>query len=294
MARPRLERLRFLHGALNPDRPTRIVDIGANPISPAPYNFLLNKGLAHVYGFEPQPEAYAKLLNDPHPNRTVLPYAVGDGTRATLHVCEASGFTSLLEPNPEFHGYTGKYAAGMRVVDRFKVDTKRLDDIEDLDEFDLLKIDIQGGEAAVFEHGSRKISQALMVYTEIAAIPLYKNQPLLDQQMSLLRGHGYHLLKFMFFKQVHLRRKAVMGLAKRISPSQLIDGDAVFIRNLLSLNTLTSEQLKHLAILAESVIQSHDLSLVAVEELVTRRDVPDDTLEGYRDVIRRTMPLTED
>lgn len=47
----------LLLAELAPERPTTIVDVGANPINEAPYSGLLQAGGCHVIGFEPQAEA---------------------------------------------------------------------------------------------------------------------------------------------------------------------------------------------------------------------------------------------
>ncbi len=90
--------------------PIDVVDIGANPIDgEAPYKPLLDAGLAHVYGFEPNPDALARLNSIKGPNETYVPNAVYDGNEQELKVCKAQGMTSLLEPNAEllsyFHGF---------------------------------------------------------------------------------------------------------------------------------------------------------------------------------------------
>ena len=86
------------------------------------------------------------------------------------------------------------------MVERVSLPTKRLDDIEDLPQFDLLKIDVQGGECLVFRNGPEKLSRALAVITEVAALPIYRDQPLLHDQLAALAVHGFHLHKFLFFK----------------------------------------------------------------------------------------------
>ena len=68
-----------------------VVDIGANPIDDeAPYLKLLKAGHANVVGFEPNPEALAKLEADKGKNETYLPYAVADGKTHEFKVCRAS------------------------------------------------------------------------------------------------------------------------------------------------------------------------------------------------------------
>lgn len=265
---------------LQPERLTRIVDIGASPINPAPYDMLLGEGFAEVIGFEPQPEPYQDLMRDPVPHRTVLPYAVGDGEDAVLNVCKASGFTSLLTPNPNFLDYAGRWRRMMRVVENIPVATHRLDDITEIADFDLLKIDIQGGEQAVFENGLKKLAEAIVVYTEVAFVPMYDGQPLLDKQMGTLRALGFDLHKFVSFSHLMLHTELSSRLRPRGHRNQPVDGDAVFIRNLLALDQLPRERLKHLAILSDAVFHSHDLTLKILEMLkrpVGMSDVAIDT-----------------
>ena len=266
---------------LQPERLTRIVDVGASPINPAPYDMLLGEGLAEVIGFEPQPEPYQDLMRNPVRHRTVLPYAVGDGKDAVLHVCRASGFTSLLSPNPDFLDYAGRWRWMMRVVEHIPVKTHRLDDIAEVAEFDMLKIDIQGGEQAVFDNGLRKLAEAIVVYTEVAFVPMYDGQPLLDTQMRTLRALGFDLHKFMSFSHLMLQTGLSAHLRPRNHRNQPVDGDVVFIRNLLALEQLPVERLKHLAILSDAIFHSHDLTLKLLELLKGPVGYSDDAIGKF-------------
>jgi hypothetical protein len=87
---------------LRPERPTAVVDVGANPIDgDPPYKTMLAAGLCEVTGFEPQDAALKRLEQKKGPRERYLPYALGDGTQRTLHVCELEGMTSLLVPDPD-------------------------------------------------------------------------------------------------------------------------------------------------------------------------------------------------
>ena len=197
-----IKRTHFLRNLLKPERLTRIVDIGASPINPAPYDMLLDEGLVKVYGFEPQPSAFEALKKNPLKNRTILPHAIGDGKEGILHVCNASGFTSLLEPNDDFIKYAGRWRHKVKVVEKITMQTKRLDDIDEIGAFDLLKIDIQGGEFAVCQNGRKKLENCLAVYSEVAFVPLYKGQHLIDSQMKSLGSLGFDLHKIITIKKI--------------------------------------------------------------------------------------------
>lgn len=262
-------------------RLTRIVDVGASPIITPPYKPLLDMGGCEVWGFEPQADAYTDLMRDAGEHEHYVPDAVGDGSMGHLKVCHGSGYTSLLEPSRKAMGYLGYLRRAMKVVETVELQTKRLDDVDDIPEFDLLKIDIQGGETDVFLNGMGKLKSAVAVITEVAAIPLYEDQPLLDEQMRILRDVGYHLHKFQTFKKVKLRTKHTGDLKGQIVRNQLLDGDAIFIRDLLDMKDKPDEELKHLAVLADAVMESYDLALKALDILEARGSLNAGAFDRY-------------
>jgi FkbM family methyltransferase len=142
----------------------KVVDIGANPIDGSPpYATLLKAGRANIVGFEPNPQALAKLNQMKGPYETYLPHAVGDGAQHTLHICQAPGMTSLLRPNPAvlslFHGFP----EWGRVLTTEEVETVRLDDIPAAEGAQLIKIDIQGAELMVLQNALNRLREALVV-----------------------------------------------------------------------------------------------------------------------------------
>jgi len=275
----------FLLETLKPDRLTRVVDIGANPLDTPPYRALFDFGGCEIWGFEPQAAAFDTLYAAAGPNEHYLNAAVGTGEVSTLHICKDSGFTSLLEPNVATFAAIGHFLRGVSVIERVEIETKRLDDLDDLPEFDLLKIDIQGGETAVFAHGAQKLSRAVAVITEVAAVSLYVDQPLLDGQMQALRGHGFDLHKFLFFKSLRRKSPATARLPRRHFHSQLIDGDAVFLRGLLDLARLDDQQLRHQAILADAVYGSHDLTAHLLHHLAAKGQIAASATDAYLDLL---------
>ena len=273
----------FLAEVLAPTRRTRIVDVGANPTDSNPYAELLAAGLCEVWGFEPHETAYAELVAAAGEKETYLPHAVGSGEPGVFRVCRGSGFSSLLEPNIHTFDALGRFHRGASVIAEHPVQTRRLDDMADLPEFDMLKIDVQGGECMVFEGARHRLGHALAVITEVAAIPLYVNQPLLDTQMRLLGEMGYGLHRFLSFRSVQYRNPMAARLRSRRYRSQLTDGDALFVRGLLNLGSLADEELKHLAILADSVFMSHDLVVVILSLLLDRGLIDAATADAYID-----------
>ncbi len=275
-------RMDALLAALAPSRSTRVMDIGANPINGAtPYEGLLQMGACEVWGFEPQSEAFDKLMKARSDKEHYLNTAIGDGTPATLHICQSDGFTSLLPPDPQTLRYLNYFHGHMKVVGQEEVATQRLDDLDNVPAPDLLKIDVQGSELAVFEHGKARLAQTMAIVTEVAFVPLYEGQPLFHDQSKFLHDQGFGLTKFLFLKARYLRGRYSKTLHKKRHKNQLIDGDAVFVRSLASPDEIDSERLKHLAICADGIFDSHDLTLRCLELLIARGDVAEDKADTY-------------
>ena len=265
---------------LRPLRKTCIVDVGANPINEAPYSDLLRRGGCTVVGFEPQQDAFNALLQTKTEAETYFPLAVGDGRPASLKIFKSSGMTSIFEPYVEGLALLGQPGLA-KVRKRITFDTVALDSVPDLPDFDLLKIDIQGGESLVFQGGARVMAACVVVIVELRYLRLYVDEPMMGGVDTELRRQGFGLHKFMFNKSVALPNSQSGRLKTKLMADQLIDGDGVYIRNIAQLETLTDQQLIHLAILAASVFFSHSLVLFCLDELVRRGVARPDLLAEY-------------
>jgi len=262
-------------------RLTRVVDIGASPIDGVPpYKGLLDAGLCHVTGFEPQPEQLARLQQTQGPNETYLPYVVGDGGEHSLQLCRSVGFTSLLEPDPASLALLEYYQPLGQVLARERVQTRRLDDIDEIEGIDFLKIDIQGGELAVFQHGRSKLAQAVFVQTEVSFVTLYKDQPAWGEVDLELRAQGFMPHCFANIKRWPITPALIDGdPAKPLN--QLLEADVVYIRDVRKMESLSDEQLRNMAIIAHVCYGSRDLSLRCLTALLQRQVVPGDAVARY-------------
>lgn len=275
-----------LNTLLHPERMTHIVDIGANPINPTPYDALIRNKVACVWGFEPQEAAFTELQKMQTPHLTFLKYAIGDAGIHDLRVCKGSAFTSLLEPNKAFCNYIDHFHIKMQVEQRIPVQTRRLDDVCELPAIDLVKIDIQGGEVTAFENAQRTLQNAVAVISEVAFIPLYEDQPLLDAQMREMRKNGFKLHKFMPHTSVPLRGQLQNKLGVDPLRNQLTDADAVFLRDVSSDTDLDDEGLKHMALLAAGAFDSLDVCLRCLEILMARKKIDPDAVNAWVDALR--------
>ena len=274
--------MRFLLAHLPRDRRTVVLDVGANPIAPPPYRALLALQGCDVIGFEPQPEAFAALQAAPSPRERYFPHAVGDGTVQELKIFRFSGMTSVFEPCLPSIALLGKPRMG-RVIARVELPTVALDALPEIGRIDLLKIDIQGGELAVFQGARQTLAQAVAVIVELRHLRLYEGEPMAAGVDQELRAQGFVLHKFLFNKSMPVANSQLARLSRAASADQLVDGDAVYLRDLSALGAIDDEGLVQLAILAASVFDSHTVALACLDALAARGRVPASLAQSYVD-----------
>ncbi|QEX22018.1 hypothetical protein FRZ61_19470 [Hypericibacter adhaerens] len=281
------EAARVLIDLLALDRLISVVDIGASRIGdPPPYRPLLASGIARLTGFEPQAEELAKLCAAGQPNETYLPYAVGDGAEHTLHVCAASGMTSLLRPDPETLALFHEFPRWGQVVETRRIATRRLDEIEEVDRIDYLKIDVQGSELPIFENGRDKLRPTMAIHTEVSFVPLYLEQPPFGEIDRALRSWG-----FIPHAYASLNRRAIFPVIIDNDPyrglNQLLEADIVYVRDFRRPERLDDEQLKFLAAIAYCCYGSYDLAIHALLLLAKRDAVAGNGVEAFVAAIRK-------
>jgi len=243
-----------------------------------------------VIGFEPQADALSQLSAKKGSQETYLPYAIGDGQSHTLHVCQASGMTSLLEPDPKSLQLFPDFTRWGAVKRTEPVTTKRLDDIAEITEMDLLKIDAQGAEMSVFRNGRARLSKAIAVHTEVSFIPLYKGQPTFSEIDVELRGLGFvpHTFAALNRRMIHPLR----GASPREHLNQLLEADAVYVRDFRDMETMSIDQLGHLAMIAHHVYGSFDLALRCLIQLADRGVIQKPDIQKYGGVLRSIQSKT--
>lgn len=268
---------------LAPERLTAVVDIGANPVGgDPPYKPMLQKRLCRVFGFEPQDEALAALNARKSDLETYLPYVVGSGEQGRLRVCASSGMTSLLEPDPHMLKHFPLFSEWGRVVAETRVATRRLDDVNEIDAMDFLKIDVQGSELAIFRSGRRRLAEAVMIQTEVSFLPLYKQQPVFSEIDLELRSQGFvpHAL-------IAINRRMIqpmVGADPFAAIHQLLEADAVYVRDFTRPDDIGTEQLKHLALVAFHGYGSYDLGAICIQQLLDRNAIIPEAAGRYLDL----------
>jgi len=252
-----------------PDLPRiNIVDIGAMSLGEGtePYHKLMELGIADIVGFEPIKEEWEKLISTAPPNYRYFPYFIGDGKSATFHECNYPMTSSLYEPNTKLLDKFQNLENLVQVVKKTRVETKCLDDIDDIGDIDLLKIDVQGAELDVLKGARKSLKNCLIIHTEVEFVPLYKNQPLFSDIDFYLRKSDFYFHKFAglmgrMFKPLFDKRDINIWI------SQTLWSDAVYVSNFMKLAQLSENKLTKLAIILHSVYESYDLCLATLIEL---------------------------
>lgn len=134
---------------------------------------------------------------------------------------------------------------------------------------DFVKIDVQGAELEIFQGGVSVLSNLPFIICEVELVPIYLGQPLFGDVDAWLRRHGMMFHKFLGIAGRAM--KPLIGNGNPYYPVQHMWSDAVFVRDLFALGTLSGEQLLKLAVLFD-LYDSSDVAL----NLLRRFDVLDD------------------
>lgn len=244
----------------------KVVDVGALPVEGHReiYAGLVDRGLAHVVGFEPAADACERLNAEGKGTHTYLPYVVGDGESGEFRICNVPMTSSLYEPNTRLLDMFQNLGELTRVVERQAVETHRLDDLQAVEGADFLKLDVQGGEVRVIEGAARLLESVLIVHTEVCFVPLYQDQPLYAEIDIALRRHGF-LLHRLSTVAGRTFKPMMAGNDPNRMIGQMLWGDAIFVRDFTQLDQLSPDRLIKLALILHDVYGSVDLALVCLQ-----------------------------
>jgi len=265
----------------------RVADVGANTVEgDPPYQNLVQFGLCHVTGFEPQAETVASSTENP--DCTFLPWALGNGEEIEFRRCQHSGMSSSLEPARETMAVFSHYAGFATVTGRARLPTHRLDDVAEIGILDYLKIDVQGGELAVLANGREKLRNTVFVHTEMSFVPLYENQPTFGDVDNELRRQGFIPHCFGGIKNTIIPPMLLDNDPSK-TINQLLDGDMAYVRDFRHLELLSDRQLRVMALIAHACYGSFDLTCYLLQELIRREVVPPDSGGIYLGIVNAIL-----
>ena len=225
------------------DLPMQALDIGARrgfaddllPLAPA------IDGIA----FEPdvgECEALnAEVMRGQLPWRSLrfIPSALGpDNSDAKLNLYRQRGCSSLLEAVPQLAAQFSRNDDYI-LEDTVSVTMMGLDEAAQRYSFKdavFMKIDVQGFEREIFKTGEALLSGPMLaVRSEVTAIPLYRDMPLIEDIIVQMRRFGFLPMSF---EELHHWRRSTQVKHPRLSGGsipysrgQLIHGDILFFRD---------------------------------------------------------------
>jgi len=269
-----------------------ILDIGAMEEGQDRYHGLAQTGRAKVIGVEPNPVQREKLESSRGSQYRYIPYFLGDGGEATIHITRYHGCISLLEPNPQVINLftnigTEEGIGNFRVERTQPIKTIRLDDVDTALQPDFIKVDVQGGELNILKHGVRTLSSALIVESEVEFLPVYKDQPLFCDIQAFMRDQGFHLHKLLDIAGRTLRPHDYRG-NRDAATSQVLWADGIFLRDFTRLDLYSDEQLLFAAVLLHDVYRSFDVAIYMLKEYDVRTG--GDLMTAYGQKISQVTP----
>lgn len=236
-----------------------ILDIGAALSESPSYQPLVDAGRAHITGFEPNAAECERLNQAYGASHQFFPHFVGDGNSATFYETNWNLTGSLYEPNALLLDKFQYILEGTQLVAKHPVTTVCLDDIPNLPSIDFIKIDIQGGELAVFRNARRMLSAVTAIQTEVEFVEMYKKQPMFADVDVFLREQGFQFHTFTYFGMRPFR-PIVVGGNPNTGIRQYLWSDAVYVRDWMRLAHLSDLKLKKMAVVMHDIFSSFDLA----------------------------------
>ena len=240
-----------------------ILEIGARPLNDQkePFYELIDFfPESQIIAFEVDDKLCEKLNQQAGANIKYFPVPLGrtEETRLfyeTIHpMC-----CSLYKPNEELMNcYNNMEEANLKSVNH--INTVSLDFFtknNNIEFVDFIKIDIQGAELDVFKGGIDTLKNVVTIVSEVEFIHHYIDQPLFGDVCTFLTEQ-----EFMFHKFLNLGGRSLKPIIINNdgnSPVQHIWSDAVFIKDIMKMNELSSDQLLKMAIL-NFIYNSPDVS----------------------------------
>lgn len=261
-----------------------ITDVGALPLADhiEVYAPLLKADRARVTAFEPDEagcKAAQEALGAAH---RCFPYFIADGKPRTFYETNIAATGSLYPPNQQVLDLLPDVAPYVRLKATHPVQTRRLDEITEIERIDFLKLDVQGAELDVIKGAGRLLDDVLVIHTEVEFLELYKGQPLFSEIEHFLRGQGFQFHAFMdlakrFIGPLRSRPGEITGY------HQTVWADAVFVRDLTMLSRLAPKRQFALAAIMHEVYESADVSLHILQQL-NRQGYPCDIQQYWQQI----------
>jgi FkbM family methyltransferase len=205
---------------LKPNKPINFVDIGASSGSFA-QSVMEYCGIRNALLIEPQPDQTAKLIaRFPSNTISIRTCAISDREQQTeMDVLNWHYSSSLLPLKGEVAGLDK--IVDLKVRERIQVQVHQLDHVMAAmpwrdETIDLMKVDVQGSELAVFQGAQETLRKTRMIWTEVSFRPIYERSASFADIYSYLDQNGFMLLW--------------ISPGTRGAESELLEGDVLFAK----------------------------------------------------------------
>lgn len=265
-----MHRLDSIFTLLKPSTPIGVLDIGASDLGEPPlYKNLLLTGMGRLIGFEPDEKACAALIARHGAPNKFFPYFIGDGNMATYHETNWVATGSLFPPNTKLLEKFNMLHEIMTPVAQHAVQTKRLDDVQDLGEVDFIKLDAQGSSLSVLQNAQRVLKDVTVLQVEVEFLRMYQNQPLFADVDIFLRSQGFAFHTFLGFGS-RCFKPLVANNDEAIGINQYLWSDAVYVRDWMNLDSVSNDKLVKYALICAEIMKSPDLCMHLLSHLDAR------------------------
>ncbi len=260
--------------------PISICDIGAAPCEKQILiDSLLDNTNCKLTGFEPNKIQFDKLNESK--NKKYYNFAIGDGKEKILNICKAPGMSSFLKPDNNYNKMFHNFFYWGQIIDKIKVKTKKLDDIET--DFDLIKIDVQGYESELIKYGKNKIKNSLVVQIEVSPISSYidaKPFPYVYNQLEKLDFdlHMFSKIENRSFAPLIINNSTKTGLY------YLYQLDCVFVKKFKIIDSLELRDLLKLIHIMHYGFQAYDFVLNLIHGLNKKFKI--NVIEEYKKILK--------
>ena len=274
-----------LYKLINFKEKINIVDIGANPLlnnvnknknkgEPefSSYQNLMNSNYFNLTCVEGHESAYKDLKKLNYNNSNFLNYVVDDGSEKIFNICKGEDMSSLLVPSKKSMETFSIYKKRAEILERKKVKTKKLDDIDEIENVDFLQMDVQGSELEIIKNGKNKLSKILFIETEISFVNLYENEPTFGEMDIELRKFG--LIPHCLTKN-HISKNIISPMVLNNDPfknlNQIVQTNIVYVKDFRYLEKLSDIEIKKICIVAHYCYNSWDLAFKCIMSLIERK-----------------------
>jgi FkbM family methyltransferase len=250
------------------DTKVTVADIGAALTESPPYQSLIDKKLARVIGFEPNPEECDRLNKFHGPPHVFYPHFIGDGREHVFYETNWAPTGSLFKPNMELLEKFTSLAELTTLQRSYPVQTCRLDDVPEIGAIDYLKLDVQGAELMILQNAPRTLQGVSLIQVEVEFVELYQEQPMFSDVDAFLRNCGF---QFHGFSGTGGRPFKPLKLPKTEEfLRQILWADALYVRDWMNLERVPLPQLERYALLTHELLNSFDLTLQLLFEIDRR------------------------